>query len=302
MSAGDWIAVGSAVVAVVTALVMYRQLAAQRASAKEDLQDQFDGLISTLAGLQATFAETSVPGLVSAGSPQAAKQLGLGNQLQVVGGQAEQMLHPPKESDPTPSLSWYSAWILAQTCEMTWHVGQAKGYWDEAIERAKQEKAPQAQISSLMGRARHFFNRNDENENDSESGRQDYLAALDLLDPLELGHDANFHQKAAIHYELMIAEQSVNNTAGAVHNAWECWRAVSQIRTPWRYLGCLDWLFTYVAQTGLGPRLSTEPGIGPIELQAFTVQLEQWMAHAQFMALNAARQSAGVPAEQKAST
>ena len=157
---GAVISVVAAAAAVVSAVWARQSGRVQSSSAEDDLQDKFNQLISTLTKLQGEAAELGVQGMAPAGSAALAKQLGLGNQLEVVGSQSHAMLHPTDKSEPTPDLDWSAAYILAATFDQTWHADWAEDYWKRSVEKAEDD----AKLIALVGAARHYFMRNDEGD------------------------------------------------------------------------------------------------------------------------------------------
>jgi hypothetical protein len=156
MSASDRIALGSAVISLCAFALGFWSYRLQKSGAAGDLQEQFDNLIAKLTSLGGQLVTQSVAPATPGGPPAGASTQGTMAQLQVVAGQAHELLHP-KEGDSRPELSWYSAYVLASTFDQVWHMQRAGEYWDKSVENSASE--PQAQFITLQGRAMHRFGR-----------------------------------------------------------------------------------------------------------------------------------------------
>ncbi|HVB90606.1 MAG TPA: hypothetical protein VND70_00745 [Acidimicrobiales bacterium] len=246
MTSSDWIAVSSALIAMLAFALGYRSYRLQKTSAEGDAQGQLDGLISTLTNLLGkAFAQNIPP--VSPGSPAVNVSVqGTMAELQVVGSQAHQLLHPTDPSDSCPELGWYSAYVLANTFEQVWHMKRAGEYWDEAVRLSAGE--PQAQFVALQGRAMHRFGRN--NDGDIALGRIDYDSALNLLDPGSQGIDATREQTVGLYVSRAACEQGVGNGSVVVDCIWDAWAAALSINTPWRHLRAGAYVCGFILQSG----------------------------------------------------
>ncbi len=133
---------------------------------------------------------------------------------------------------------------------------------------------PQAEVVALLGRARHFYGRND--AGDCDRGRQDHRAALGLLDPKIQGHDVSYHQMAQIHFDSVLVEQTVGDSPEMFKAIWLCWAAIQQIHTPWRFQACRNPLFGFLAQWGLMPMLMASPEHTQGERDALQLGVNNW--------------------------
>jgi hypothetical protein len=245
MSASDRIALGSAVISLCAFALGFWSYRLQKSGAAGDLQEQFDNLIAKLTSLGGQLVTQSVAPATPGGPPAGASTQGTMAQLQVVAGQAHELLHP-KEGDSRPELSWYSAYVLASTFDQVWHMQRAGEYWDKSVENSASE--PQAQFITLQGRAMHRFGR--DNEGDIQHGRDDFTAALQLLDPQSQGLGASLEQSVALNVSWASAEQVAGNVTEVVDHVWSAWEAASSLTTQWRHNRAVVYIFGFIHMCG----------------------------------------------------
>jgi hypothetical protein len=267
---GAVISVIAAAGAVVSAVWARRSGQVQTSSAQDDLQDKFNQLITTLTKLQAEAGELGVQGMAPAGSAALAKQFGIGNQLEVIGGQAHAMLHPPDPSEPTPDLEWSAAYILATTFDQTWHADWAEQYWEKSVEKAEDD----AKVIALVGAARHYFMRND--EGDLGRGRTCHSDAIEVIDRIGRGNDMCFQQKCSVYFEGVTAEYGAGNWNEMITALWKCFKAAEQIHTPMKAMWCKSPLFGFIDQWNLLPGMNAAPDATVDEKSALMTELNQW--------------------------
>ena len=259
---GAVISVVAAAAAVVSAVWARQSGRVQSSSAEDDLQDKFNQLISTLTKLQGEAAELGVQGMAPAGSAALAKQLGLGNQLEVVGAQSHAMLHPADKSEPTPDLDWSAAYILAATFDQTWHADWAEDYWKRSVEKAEDD----AKLIALVGAARHYFMRND--EGDLGRGRECHAEAIRVIDRIGRVNDMCFQQKCSVYFEGVMAEYGAGNWNEMITALWNCFKAAERIHTPMKAMWCTAPLFGFIDQWNLLPGMNAAPDATALEKSA----------------------------------
>jgi hypothetical protein len=246
MSSSDWIALVSALIAMSAFALGFRSYILQKSSAEGDAQEQLDKLISTLTNLLGrAYAQNFTPP-APGGPPANVSVQGFMAELQVVGSQAHQLLHPSDPSDSRPELGWYSAYVLANTFEQVWHMKRAGDYWDQAVGLSSNE--PQAQFIALQGRATHHFGRN--NEGDIALARADYATALSLLDPDSQGVDATREQTVSLHMSQAGCEQGVGNITEVIDCVWRAWEVATIIKTPWRHIRAGAYICGFINWSG----------------------------------------------------
>ncbi len=286
---GAVISVVAAAAAVVSAVWARQSGRVQSSSAQDDLQDKFNQLISTLTKLQGEAAELGVQGMAPAGSAALAKQLGLGNQLEVVGAQSHAMLHPADKSEPTPDLDWSAAYILAATFDQTWHADWAEDYWKRSVEKAEDD----AKLIALVGAARHYFMRND--EGDLGRGRECHAEAIRVIDRIGRVNDMCFQQKCSVYFEGVMAEYGAGNWNEMITALWNCFKAAERIHTPMKAMWCTAPLFGFIDQWNLLPGMNAAPDATALEKSALMTQLQLWRTQRALQAQAAFVQAAAVP-------
>lgn len=198
MAPADWIAFGSAIAAVIAAILTWGQLRLQRSTARGDLQAQFDELVHKLAtlvyqqpspGSDQNTAEVKV--LVS----EATGLLSDGRRSKR--GRASgsfwrnRVLRRPVESGPKADS--FSCQVLAASYGIVGDIKSAIKYWDLAVKRSQGD--PFSRVTALQGRAQFFYSvwRDDE---DIRKGRRDFKEALRVLNVRTQGNDTVHEQNA----------------------------------------------------------------------------------------------------------
>jgi hypothetical protein len=190
MTAADWIAVGSAVAAVIAAILTWGQLQVQRSSARGDLQKQFNELISRLAALAfqpASPKEFSHIGKVQALLSEAAGLLG-----DEGGSRRNRVLRRPAESGPKADP--FSYCVLAASYEVVGNITSAGTYWDRGVELSQDD--PPVHVNALQEQGRFLCTQWKDIE-DIRNGRNAFKEALKVLDARTQGNDTVHEQNAS---------------------------------------------------------------------------------------------------------
>jgi hypothetical protein len=279
MSTANVIAVVGAIIAIIaagaaiwSALWTRKSGQIQRSSAQDELQNQFNQVISTLTKLQADAGELGAQGMAAPGGDQAtqAKQFGIGNQLIVFAFQAHDMLNPKDKDEPTPEISGAGAYVLATTFDQSFYVGLADHYWELAVANAGTD----AKVFALVGQARHFFFRND--MGDLDAGRKCHAAALALVPTTDHGHDSGCQERFLIYWEASQAEYGADNHREMITALWSCFDETRQIHTPSRAWPCKVQLFDVLDRFDLLGAMTAAPECTPERREALETQLQEW--------------------------
>jgi len=247
MASGDWIALGSAIVAVVALAVAglaYRQQrVTQRRTDEQQLNDLIEKLQDGLAGVsrpQGTMAFEAYA------TENAAKLAGLLGQAI----EAKELIHG---SGIRPN--WFQSMVLAYSFSQAWDPAAAIEYWKNAVDVSKPEhqeagRKPdyQAYIHSLAARAEFYYNRGlkngtDGGKDDWQRARDDYDAALKLLlnDPDKQGPDLSRQQAASFLVGQAGFELSmVADKAKAVNLIADAFGQADSIAVEWRRVTALQ--------------------------------------------------------------
>jgi len=247
MASGDWIALGSAIVAAVALVVAGLAYSQQRVTQRRTDEQQLNDLIEKL---EKSLADVSRPRGTMAfetyATENAAKLAGLlGQAIEAKKLIDRSGIHP----------DWFQCMVLAYAFTQAWDPASAIGYWQRAVEisspehqEADRKPDHQAYIHSLVARAEFYYNRGLKNgaeggEDDWQSARDDYDAALELLlaDPDKQGPDPAMQQAATFRaYQAGFEFNMVGDDAKGVSLIGEAFTYADAIAVEWRRLTALQ--------------------------------------------------------------
>jgi tetratricopeptide (TPR) repeat protein len=247
MASGDWVALGSAIVAAVALVVSglaYRQ---QRVTQRRTDEQQLNDLIEKL---EKGLADVSRPQGTMAFETYATENAA---KLTSLLGQAVQAKELIDRSGIRPD--WFQSMVLAYAFSEAWDLPGAIDYWKRAVEISKPEQQEadrepdhQPYIRSLAARAEFYYNRGLKNGTDGGEGdwtmaRDDYDAALKLLlaDPDKQGPDLSRQQAASLLvYQAGLELNMVGDDAKGVGLIGEAFTQADKIAVEWRRLTTLQ--------------------------------------------------------------
>lgn len=263
MSAEVWVALGSAVVAIIVADVTWRQFQLQRLTAQGDVQDQFNQVIHKLAAL--VFMPVPPSGNIG---PQMAE-------TQALITQAQGLLRADSGSKQAQPQSWwrrkifsrqagkpatpyadsFCCNILATAFMNAWDVKLAERYWNHAVARAK---GPQALVYALRGRAQFSYARS-RDDADVRNGKKDFGQALEVLKSRTHGNDLVRQEDAITLVMRAQCELALGNEPDLVKCIEDAWQKVNGILSLWRRNDMINSMTTFAASTYEPGRYSSIP-------------------------------------------
>ena len=281
MGSGDWLALGSAIVAAVALMVSGYTYRLQRKTEGRTAEQELNDLIEKLQD-----------GLTSLNRPQGSftfETYAVENAAALAGlhGHAIEAEKLLGRSGIEPD--WFQSMILAYAFTQAWDPAGAIDYWKRAVEVSKPEHQPPghkkqyaAYIRSLSARAEFYYNRGQKNDqrDDWQLARDDYGTALRelLRDPDRQGPDlAKQLATSILVYQAGLELNMVGDDAMAITFIGEAFVQADSIIVPWRRLKALEYAGNFVSllqQKVLPPRdlltpVATELSRRKVEIDKF---------------------------------
>jgi tetratricopeptide (TPR) repeat protein len=251
MGSGDWVALGSAIVATVALLVSGYTYRLQQKTESRTAEQELNDLIEKLQD-----------GLASLNRPQgsiAFETYAVENAATLAGlyGHAIEAVKLLERSGIEPD--WFQSMILAYAFTQAWDPAGAIDYWKRAVEVSKPEHQPPghkkqyaAYIRSLTSRAEFYYNRGRKNGegDDWQLARRDYETAVRelLRDPDGQGPDlAKQLATSILVYQAGLEFNMVGDDTKAITFIGEAFFLADSIIVPWRKLKALEYAVNYVS-------------------------------------------------------
>jgi len=251
MDTSSWIALVSALIAALAALVSGRSLRLQRGQAATSVRQEFDDLVRQLwLALGKSFGEAanSRPG-VSEASRAADSAVG---EIQTMALRADEILHPDtkddrelrwhrrlwhiwRSPDERPHPSWFDAGVLATSFAEVWDLERARTYWDLAVRLASgpdTKEAAMAQVLTLRELGAFYYI--DSTDSGLRKARDAFNKAVNILQPEAHGTDRAYYQNATTLFMQAQLEDSLDNTELASQCICKAWELGANIKVFWR--------------------------------------------------------------------
>ena len=279
MDASDWIAVVSAGIALLAAVVSARSLQLQRAGAIGSTQQQFEDYVHKLElalGKSGGSADGSSQGQ---GPPQVDDDAVL-SEIQTLALDADSLVNVPISrgwrrllsflwgaSSKPAQVNWYDTTVLASSFGEVWDLERAARYWQMATDLCTK---PDAKVGA-MARVLTFRNKGDfyylrDEVGDLDYARTAYNDAFNTLKAEVDGNDVTYCQQSTTRLLQAAAEVWLDNTEEAAKCVREAWERTSRIRSYWRRMQHRDDVASFVAYGGDPERFERYGGL-PEELK-----------------------------------
>jgi len=251
MDTSSWIALVSAVVAALAALVSGRSLRLQRRQSATGIRQEFDNLVHQLwLALGKSFGEAANSRLGASEASRAADSAG--GEIQTMALRADEILHldtkddrellwhqrlwhilrPP---DERPRPSWFDAGVLATSFAEVWDLERARAYWDLAVRLATgpdTKEAAMAQVLTLRELGAFYYI--DSTDSGLRMARDAFNKAVNILQPEVHGTDRAYYQKTMTLFMQAQLEDSLGNTELASQSLCKAWEFSASIKVSWR--------------------------------------------------------------------
>jgi hypothetical protein len=316
MTASDWIAVVSAVIAAFAFVVSSRTLRLQRAGAEDDTRRQFDEIVHQLGRALGELGEHMASSLPGPAGPPASLQ-GTLAEIQTLAFQAEELLNPPSKGSLSirwrrhlfylwnpprkpVQLNWNDAAVLAYSFAQIWDVGRARKYFEASpkLAMADPEVSPNAEIFAQRNLGNFYYNNN--SDSDLESARAAFDRAVNILKPEVDGPEVTYDKNYETRFLQSMAEDGLGNEKEAAAYLRQAWDFSTKLRSRWRRQRAKGQIVGMVANGGDPSRFDSYGGLPPdIKDEIAKMQAQQQIAYTQQQQMqNAAWQQGFIAAQQ----
>ncbi|MGD0609481.1 MAG: hypothetical protein ABSA53_38650 [Streptosporangiaceae bacterium] len=264
MDTSSWIALVSAVVAALAAVVSSRSLRLQHRQAATSIRQEFDDLVRQLwLALGKSFGDAESSRLSASEASRAADSAG--GEIQTMALRADEILHPDpgegrklrrhrrfwhiwRASDERPHPSWFDAGVLATSFAEVWDLERARTYWDLAVKLAAGPDAREAAMAQVLTlRELGAFYYIDSTDSGLTRARDAFNKAVNILQPEVHGSDRAYYQNAATLFMQAQLEDGLDNTELASRCICKAWELNANIKIFWRRQQAKYYIASFVA-------------------------------------------------------
>ena len=316
MTASDWIAVVSAVIAAFAFVVSSRTLRLQRAGAEDDTQRQFDEIVHRMGLALGELGEHMASSPSGSAGPPASFQ-GTLAEIQTLAFQAEELLNPPSKGSLSirwrrnllylwnpprkpAQHNWNDATVLAYSFAQIWDVGRARKYFESSPELAMADPqvSPNAEVLAQRNLGNFYYNNNN-SQYDLESARAAFDRAVNILKPKVDGPEVTYDKNYETRFLQSMVEDGLGNEKEAAVYLRQAWDFSAKLRSRWRRQRAKGQIVGMVAN-GDPSRFDSYGGLPPaIKDEIAKMQAQQQIAYTQQQQMqNAAWQQGFIAAQQ----